>query len=92
MLPDGLNDLNLTLSYTHPKAIGPFKSPALIVTHHDLRTDRNARDVGSEWDAQASAKLTKNLTVSLKYADFERANATMPASRTKTWVSLEYKY
>jgi hypothetical protein len=27
----------------------------------------------------------------LKYADFERAATTMPASRTKTWLMFQYK-
>jgi len=92
ILPDGLNDLNLTAGYIHPKSVGFLKNPALTLIWHDFRTDRNARDVGTEWDAQASARLTKNLTASLKYADFDRASASMPASRTKTWVSLEYRY
>ncbi|MFT3998380.1 MAG: alginate export family protein [Asticcacaulis sp.] len=91
MLPDGLNDLSLTAGYTHPKALGVLKKPSLTVVWHDFRTDRHARDVGTEWDAIVSTPLTKNLTASVKYADFERADTTMPASRTKVWVSLEYK-
>lgn len=91
ILPDGLNDLNFTATYTHPKEIGFLKKPSLIVSYHDYRTDRNPRDVGSEWNAQASGGLTKNLTVSVKYADFDRADSTMPASRSKVWFGLEYK-
>lgn len=91
MLPDGLNDLSFTTTYAHPTQIGPFKKPTLTISYHDFQTDRNSRAVGKEWDALASAALTKNLTVSVKYADFDRADSSMPASRRKVWVGLEYK-
>lgn len=89
-LPDGLNDLSLGVTLTG-KTVGVFKSPTLAVVYHDFKTDRLSRDVGKEWDAQATAGLSPHLSVMIKYADFDRASATMPASRRKLWFGLEYK-
>ena len=55
-------------------------------------------DLGHEWNLQYTAAITTRLSVQLKYADFERAKtvpvgtAAPPASRTKTWLTLEYKF
>lgn len=89
-LPDGLNDLSLGVTVTG-KGWGVLKTPTLAVIHHDFDTDRLSRAVGKEWDVQATAGLTKQLSLLVKYADFQRADATMPASRSKLWFGLEYK-
>lgn len=91
--PNGINNLNYSLAiagYTH-SSFPLIKNPTLLIVYHDFETERLGQSIGSEWDVQATAGLTKNLSVLLKYADFERANTTMPASRTKLWFGLEYK-
>lgn len=90
---DGINDLNLTLVVAgHTRPWAPwFINPTLTVVYHDMDTTRLSRPIGKEWDAVLTAGLTKNLSLMLKYADFERADPTMPASRTKTWLMLQYK-
>jgi len=62
----------------------------------ELRRNHDAivkvvRSEEDRFDAVLTAGLTKNLSLMLKYADFERADPTMPASRTKTWLMLQYK-
>ncbi len=90
---NGINDLNYSLVIAgHTKPWLPFiMNPTLTVIYHDLKTDHLGLDIGKEWDAVFVAGITKNLSLMLKYADFERANSTQPASRTKTWIMLQYK-
>ncbi len=90
---DGINDLNLTMTVAgHTRPWAPwFINPTLTVVYHDMDTTRLSRPIGKEWDAVLTAGLTKNLSLMLKYADFQRADPTMPASRTKTWIMLQYK-
>ena len=74
-----------------------FAHPALLVRYHDFDDQRTGADLGHEWDAQVAAAVTPRLSWAIKYADFERVKsvplgtATPPASRTKVWVTLEYK-
>jgi hypothetical protein len=94
---DGIKDFNIGLN-VKPR----FKSTYLfnidlLVRYHDFDDQRTGADLGREWDAQAQAALNPKLTIALKYADFERARtvpvgtATPPPSRTKVWLTLEYK-
>jgi len=84
----GLNDLNATIAFNLP---GKLK-PVLSAVWHDFRTDVGDAHIGTEWDAVATVQLTPRLSAMLKYADFEKATAAgAPASRTKTWVALQYK-
>lgn len=92
-MANGFKNLSYTLTvagYTHP-AFPLIKNPTLMLAYHDFETDRLSQSIGTEFDAQFASGLTKNLSLLLKYADFERANTIMPASRTKVWVGFEYK-
>ena len=84
----GLNDLNATVAVNLP---GKLK-PVLSAVWHDFRSDVGSARIGTEWDAVATVQLTPRLSAMLKYADFEKGSAAgAPASRTKTWVALQYK-
>lgn len=84
----GLKDLNATVAVNLP---GKLK-PVLSTVWHDFRTDVGSARIGTEWDAVATVQLTPHLSAMLKYADFEKGSAVgAPASRTKTWVALQYK-
>ncbi|WKL58688.1 alginate export family protein [Asticcacaulis sp. ZE23SCel15] len=88
---NGIKDMNFSLiAATHTK-VPWLMNPTFTVIYRDLETERTGQALGTEWDALATAGLTKNLSLVLKYADFERANTLAPASRTKLWVGLEYK-
>jgi len=90
---NGINDLNLGLVVAgHTKPWAPWIiNPTLTLVYHDMKTDRLSQKIGTEWDGVLVAGLTKNLSLMLKYADFERASPAMPASRRKTWLMLSYK-
>ncbi|WP_307345849.1 alginate export family protein [Caulobacter ginsengisoli] len=95
---DGLEDLNLTLVVKPRFKFTYLFNSEFTVRYHDFDDQRTGADLGGEWDLQASAALTPKLTLLVKYADFERektvplGTAAPPASRTKTWISLEYRF
>lgn len=90
---DGLKDLNFTLN-VRPRIVG---RPEILLRHHDFDDQRTGADLGREWDAQLLVAITPKLSWALKYADFQRARsvplgtAAPPPSRTKVWVTLEFK-
>ena len=84
---DGLRDLSETVTLNLP---AKFK-PALSLVYHDFDTVHARRDLASEWDVVATAALTPHLSLMVKYADFHKEDPTAPASRTKTWIMLQYK-
>jgi len=93
---NGLRDLSLTLvAAGHTKPWAPwFMNPTLSFVYHDLKADHISEKIGSEWDGVLQAGLTKNLSLMLKYADFSKAHVAdpaLPASRSKTWIMLNYK-
>lgn len=85
---DGMEDANLTLAVA-PRIEGlpPFN---LQIVAHDFKAQRGGRDLGEEIDVQLTAPLTKRLTGLVKYADYDGVPGY--ASRTKLWVSLDFKY
>jgi hypothetical protein len=95
---DGIDDINLTVTAQPRFRLGPLFNTAFLIRYHDFDDQRTGADLASEWNAQATAALTPKLTALLKYADFKREDtvpagtATPPASRSKIWFSLEYKY
>lgn len=89
---NGINDLNLSLVIAGRKPWSAwFMAPTFTAVYHDMKTTRGDDRIGHEWDAVMSAGLTKNLSLTLKYANFDRASVLMPASRSKTWIMLQYK-
>ncbi|RAK51357.1 alginate export family protein [Phenylobacterium deserti] len=94
---DGLEDLNLTFTAKPALKYGPLSSPDFLLRHHWFKDERTGADLGQEWGAQLQFKLGRKWAALLKYADFRRegavpaGTATPPASRTKVWMSLEYK-
>ena len=61
---------------------------------NDMKADLVDEKIGTEWDGALQVGLTKNLSLTLKYADFSKAHVTdpaLPASRSKTWIMLNYK-
>lgn len=95
---DGIKDLNLGLNVKPRFRATYFFNSDLIVRYHDFDDQRTGADLGHEWDAQFTAAITAKLSIQLKYADFKRVKtvpigtANPPASRTKTWLTLEYKF
>ena len=94
---DGLKDLNLTLNAKPRWRMEYLFNIDVLIRYHDFNDQRTGASLGREWNAQVQAALNPKLTAALKYADFERktrvpvGTATPPASRTKVWLTLEYK-
>jgi hypothetical protein len=91
-LANGIKDLTLGVTVAgHTKDWLPYVlNPTFSVFHHDFKTDHLSQSIGREWNYQFTSGITKNLALTLKYADFNRANTIMPASRKKAWVMLVY--
>jgi hypothetical protein len=95
--PDGIRDINFA-AIVNPDWKATFlRHPQLIVRYYDFHAQLTGAYVANEWDAQLQAEIVKGLTGQLTFAAYQRANAvpvgTVPAppSRTKVWVSLEYR-
>ncbi len=95
---DGLEDLNVSLNVKPRFRATYFFNTDLVARYHDFDDQRTGANLGHEWDLQFTAVITTKLSVQLKYADFKRVKtvpvgtAAPPASRTKTWLTLEYKF
>ena len=94
---DGIEDKNITFNVKPRFRRTYLFNTDLIVRYHDFDDQRTGADLGSEWDVQLTAAITPKLSIALKYADFRR-EATVPAgtlappaSRSKAWLTLEYK-
>jgi hypothetical protein len=94
---DGIKDTNLTLNVKPRFKRTYFFNTDLVARYHDFNDQKTGADLAHEWDLQATAAITTKLSVQLKYADFQReatvplGTAAPPASRTKVWLTLEYK-
>ena len=95
---DGLEDLNLALVVRPRFRFAYLFNTEFTARYHDFDDQRTGADLASEWDLQATAAITPKLSLLVKYADFERektvplGTAAPPASRTKGWISLEYRF
>jgi hypothetical protein len=94
---DGIEDLNFNFNAKPRLKLTYLFNLDILVRYHDFNDQRTGADLGHEWDAQIQAAINPKLSVALKYADFERearvplGTATPPASRTKLWLTLEYR-
>lgn len=94
---DGIRDANVSLALSPDWRLPLVSSPQAIVRYHDFHAQLTGAYIAHEWDAQVQAQLARRLTAQITYAGFERARtvppgtAAPPVSRTKIWVSLEYR-
>lgn len=83
--PNGLRDAYAGLGYALPTSRGPVN---LSVIYHRFDSDRQGQDYGDEWNAQATFKLTKNIGLLVKYADY-RAQQFGTDTR-RLWLQMDY--
>ena len=94
---DGLGDYNAALSLKPKWKAGRLARPEFILAWHGFQDRRFGSDLGHEWDMSATANLTDRVFLLLKYADFKASAAAPtgaaapPASRTKLWLSVEFR-
>jgi hypothetical protein len=95
---DGLKDFNLTATFRPRFKFTYLFNTEFTIRYHDFDDERTGADLAEEWDLQVTAAITPKLSILFKYADFDRENtvplgtAAPPASRTKGWISLEYRF
>jgi hypothetical protein len=85
--PNGLRDAYGSIGYTLPR-VGRMGPLGLLVAYHRFDSDRLGIDYGSEWNAQATLKISKRLSALAKYADYQ-ADAFATDTR-KYWFQLDY--
>lgn len=83
--PDGVRDLYVGGSYALPLGKLPV---TLQATWHRFASDRRARGYGSEWDLLVGFKPAKQLSTTIKFADY-RADGFATDTR-KLWLQLEF--
>ncbi|MFI4936707.1 MAG: alginate export family protein [Caulobacterales bacterium] len=94
---DGIRDVNATFILRPDWKLKFFSHPEALVRYHDFNAELTGAYLASEWDAQAQAAITPQLTAAVKFARFQRATSVpvgtvaAPASRTKLWFTLEYR-
>ncbi|MAF63345.1 MULTISPECIES: porin [unclassified Blastomonas] len=82
---NGLRDAYAGLGYALPTSRGPVN---LSVIYHRFDSDRLSQDYGDEWNAQATFKLSKNIGLLVKYADY-RAKQFGTDTR-RLWLQMDY--
>jgi hypothetical protein len=95
--PDGIRDINFTAAFSPDWRATFLRHPQMLVRYYDFHAQLTGAYIANEWDAQVQAEIVKGLIGQVTLATFQRASAvpagTVPAppSRTKVWVSLEYR-
>ncbi len=95
---DGIEDLNFSFNVKPRLRKTYFFNSDILVRYHDFKDQKTGADLGHEWGVQLTAALTTKLSMQFKYADFQRETTvpagtlTPPASRSKAWFTLEYKF
>lgn len=79
----GLQDNFLTVS-------GAVMGVTLTAMVHDFKSDAGDQDYGTEWDVMATKPVTPNLSLTLKYADYQAD--TFATDTQKIWLMGEFKF
>ncbi len=88
--PDGVRDLNATVSYaTHPWLAN--QPVVFTVRAHDFTDGDGGVDFGSEVDASVRFSLSEHVSLETKAAAFDGEDPRF-AGRTKFWFAVEYRY
>ena len=86
---NGIDDFYVTASYALPKADW-YQNGRLAVWYHDYSSQIGDADLGSEFNALAAMKVTKNISLEAKLALYD-GTSTLP-SRDKYWLALTYAF
>lgn len=87
---DGIEDIYFT-------AIAQAFGAKFVAVYHDLSSDRNSYDYGSEIDLLATKTFKEHYTVGLKYSDYnadqnEFNTGATAADVSKFWAFFQFKY
>jgi hypothetical protein len=85
---DGLEDSYLTLS-----GKCPLTGAKLSLTYHEFDSDEGSTDYGDEINFAAAKKVTDNLKIVLKYADYSKGDsATTQVDTQKLWLQAQMNF
>lgn len=85
---DGLEDNYLTLSGTCP-----LTGAKLSLTYHDFDADEGSMDYGDEINFAAAKKVSENVKVVLKYADYSKGDdASGKVDTQKLWLQAQVNF
>lgn len=84
----GVDDFNLSVTWSPAFRWGPLTSPQLFLRHHDFTYAHGSGGLGTEWDAYAQVVLPHHLTALLKWADYRGIQAI--PGRRKLWMQLDF--
>lgn len=82
----GLKDKYVKAKTTLPGAINA------MVVWHQFETDQGSNELGSELDLVFSHKLTKAVTLTGKFADFNAARGSGKVDVRKTWIQADFSW
>ena len=85
----GIEDAALTARFAPGWSAGTVANPVFMLTYHDFSADQGGADLGSEIDAQLTARIAPKLTGILKIADYDGPTGG-PADRTKVWLGVQF--
>ncbi len=91
---NGLKDLYFQAGYSLPaEAIG-MKSFNPSVIYHSYATDHLGAGIGSEWDAQGELVVDANLSLLVKYANYQGSGIAFGgfADKSIVWLQTAWKY
>ncbi len=88
--PDGIRDLNATMSWTDER---PTFGKALTLTArvHDFAAESGGADFGRELDLLAQTKINQHWAIEAKAAFYDGDDPRY-ADRTKVWLAIEMTY
>ena len=93
---DGIKDANLQFT-AQPRWRSTYLfNLAFLARYHDYEAERTGAHLGREYNFQATAAITANISALIKFAKFERdasvprGTPAPPASRTKWFFQLAY--
>jgi len=89
---DGVNDFNVTLTYTPEWAPSFLGDLEFLARWYEFEAERTGADFGNELDLAVSADITEHVSFSIDHGDYEPGDPGSPAARTRTRLMLEYKY
>lgn len=89
---NGIVDVYVGPGYeaTFGAPIGPMTGVFAAVTFHDFKTELGRQDLGSEIDAEVTARLGDHISLGAKYADYDGDGGF--AGRRKFWLQLDVSY
>jgi len=85
----GLKDAYVSSSYALTK-VPCVAKVVLVATYHDFSSQKSSIDYGHEVDLMTNVVVTNEISLNVKYANYNGANGF--ADRDKVWVGVTYAF